>query len=111
MSVYKKKQINGQMSRYYYYEFKYNGKRYRGTTGKETEAEAKALKAEFQTIADKEAKLKGYGRPLTSQESLALAIDLEKLSREIIQRNHPEKLSRETIHRKISREIIQTNYS
>lgn len=48
-----------------------------------TASEAKDLKAVFQTIADKEAKLKGFGRPLTSQESLNLAIDLEKLSREI----------------------------
>ena len=43
MSVQRKMQINGQLSRYYYYEFKHNGKRYRGTTGKETEGEAKAF--------------------------------------------------------------------
>ena len=43
MSVSKKMQVNGQMSRYFYYEFKFNGKRYRGSTGKETEVEAKAF--------------------------------------------------------------------
>lgn len=52
-------------------------------SGKISEEEATDLKKEFQSIADKEAKLKGYGRPLTSQETLALAIDLEKLSREV----------------------------
>lgn len=48
--------------------------------GKLTDAEAKAIRAEFQVIADKEAKLKELGRPLSSDETLALAVDLEKLS-------------------------------
>ena len=51
--------------------------------GNLTEEEAKEIKDEFQRIADKEATLKSYGRPLTSAESLALAVDLEKLSREL----------------------------
>ena len=46
MSVKRKMQVNGKMSRYYYYEFNFNGKRYRGSTGKETEAEAKAFESQ-----------------------------------------------------------------
>ncbi|HMO23775.1 MAG TPA: hypothetical protein PKC98_22655, partial [Candidatus Melainabacteria bacterium] len=41
------------------------------------------LKEEFQKVAEREATLKSYGRPLTSEESLALAVDLEKISREL----------------------------
>ena len=51
--------------------------------GKLNNEDAAELKAEFKSIADKEERLKGFGRPLTSQETLALAIDLEKLSREL----------------------------
>ena len=43
MSVKRKMQVNGQLSRYFYYEFTFNNKRYRGSTGKEIEAEAKAF--------------------------------------------------------------------
>lgn len=45
--------------------------------------EADDLKEEFQKVAEREATLKSYGRPLTSEESLALAVDLEKISREL----------------------------
>ncbi|MBX9671302.1 MAG: hypothetical protein K2X93_27180 [Candidatus Obscuribacterales bacterium] len=49
-------------------------------SGKLDEQEAKDLKQEFQRIADREAQLKRFGRPLTSVETLELALDLEKLS-------------------------------
>lgn len=52
----------------------------KGTLSKE---EAEDLKEEFQKVAEREATLKSYGRPLTSEESLALAVDLEKISREL----------------------------
>lgn len=45
--------------------------------------EADELKQEFQRIANREAKLKRFGRPLTSVETLELALDLEKLSQSI----------------------------
>lgn len=51
--------------------------------GQLTKEDAKEIQDEYQKIADREATLKGYGRPLTSAESLALAVDLEKLSREL----------------------------
>ena len=46
MSVKRKMQVNDKLSRYYYYEFNFNGKRYRGSTGKETEVEAKAFESQ-----------------------------------------------------------------
>lgn len=44
------------------------------------DAEAGAARTEFQRIADRETKLKELGRPLSSDETLALALDLEKLA-------------------------------
>ncbi|MGD9681794.1 MAG: hypothetical protein AB7W16_11480 [Candidatus Obscuribacterales bacterium] len=44
------------------------------------DAEAGAARTEFQRIADREKKLKELGRPLSSDETLALALDLEKLA-------------------------------
>ncbi len=50
------------------------------SSGKLDEREAKDLKQEFQRISDRESQLKRFGRPLTSFETLELALDLEKLS-------------------------------
>lgn len=44
------------------------------------DAEAGAARSEFQRIADRETRLKELGRPLSSDETLALALDLEKLA-------------------------------
>lgn len=52
-------------------------------SGKITDREANDLKAEFKRIADKEEALRKLGRPLTSEEQLTLALDLEKLSGQI----------------------------
>jgi len=49
-------------------------------SGKIDAKEADELRQEFQRISNHEAKLKRFGRPLTSVESLELALELEKLS-------------------------------
>ncbi len=53
------------------------------SSGKIDSKEAEQLKLEFQRISEREAKLKRFGRPLTSVETLELALDLEKLSESI----------------------------
>lgn len=53
------------------------------SSGKIDAKESDELKQEFQRIATKEAKLKRFGRPLTSVETLELALDLESLSQKI----------------------------
>lgn len=52
-------------------------------TGKLDAKEATELKEEFKNIADREAKLRRFGRPMTSVETLELALDLEKLAQAI----------------------------
>ncbi len=52
-------------------------------SGKIDAKEADELRQEFQRIASREAKLKRFGRPLTSVETLELALDLETLSQTI----------------------------
>jgi polyhydroxyalkanoate synthesis regulator phasin len=52
-------------------------------SGKIDAKEATELKEDFKSIADREAKLKRFGRPMTSVETLELALDLEKLAQSI----------------------------
>jgi hypothetical protein len=53
------------------------------SSGKLTEDEAKVLRQEFDRIANQEKLLKASGRQLTSEETLGIALDLEKLSGQI----------------------------
>lgn len=50
------------------------------TSGKLTVAEATELKAEFQRIGEEKERLRKVNRPLTADEQLNLALELEKLS-------------------------------
>ena len=52
-------------------------------SGKIDAKEADELKSEFKNIAEREARLRRFGRPMTSVETLELALDLEKLAQEI----------------------------
>jgi len=52
-------------------------------SGKLDAKEADQLKQDFKDIADREARIKRFGRPLTSVETLELALDLEKLAQSI----------------------------
>ena len=56
MAVFKKKMPNGQYSKYWYYEFNLDNKRYRGSTFKSTKSEAsnfeKTRKSELKEAQD-----------------------------------------------------------
>jgi hypothetical protein len=52
-------------------------------TGKLTDAEAADLKAEFKRISDRQDELRKLARPLTSEEQLSMALDIEKLSGQV----------------------------
>lgn len=52
-------------------------------TGKLTDAEAADLKAEFTRISDRQDELRKLARPLTSEEQLSMALDIEKLSGQV----------------------------
>lgn len=52
-------------------------------SGKIDAKESEALKAEIKNIAEREERLRRFGRPMTSVETLELALDLEKLAQQI----------------------------
>lgn len=53
------------------------------TSGKLTDREAADLKGEFKRIAEREESLRKLGRPLSAEEQLTLALDLEKLNGQV----------------------------